>query len=192
MKTNAECLTKSGLESIFFTDIGGKAACLICPQTVAVFKEYNLKGHFQTKHASFGHNLSKQELQKKANDLVKCSKQQQTMFPKTSTLQRNATKVSFILANKIAKQNKSFAEAEFIKDCMVDAVSVVCPKVIPKVEAITLSRRTVVCCIGAMASNIQEQLLTASSKFQWFAIALDESNDIQDTAQLLIYIRGID
>lgn len=111
---------------------------------------------------------------------------------KTSALQRNATKVRFILANKIAKQNKSFAEAEFIKDCMVDAVSFVCPEVIPKVEAITLSQRTVVRRIDAIASNIQEQLLTASSKFQWFAIALDGSNDIQDTAQLLIYIRGID
>ena len=28
--------------------------------------------------------------------------------------------------------------------------------------------------------------------FQWLSIALDESTDIQDTAQLLIYLRGID
>ena len=28
--------------------------------------------------------------------------------------------------------------------------------------------------------------------FQWFSLALDESIDIQDTAQLLIYLRGID
>ena len=40
--------------------------------------------------------------------------------------------------------------------------------------------------------NIQEQLLTASGSFQCFSIALDESTDIQDTAQLLIYLRGID
>ena len=40
--------------------------------------------------------------------------------------------------------------------------------------------------------NIQEQLLTASGSFQWFSIALDESNDIQDTAHLLIYLRAID
>ena len=50
------------------------------------------------------------------------------MFEKTSSLQRNATKASFVLANKIAKQNKSFEEAEFIKD-MIDAVSVVRPEV---------------------------------------------------------------
>ncbi|XP_063862127.1 general transcription factor II-I repeat domain-containing protein 2A-like [Scylla paramamosain] len=40
--------------------------------------------------------------------------------------------------------------------------------------------------------NIQEQLLTASGSFQWFSIALNESTDIQDTAQVLMYIRGID
>ncbi|XP_068250678.1 general transcription factor II-I repeat domain-containing protein 2-like [Palaemon carinicauda] len=159
---------------------------------VAVFKEYNLKRHFQTKQTNFGSNLSKQELQKKATDLMKSLKKQQNVFEKTSSLQRNATKASFVLANEIAKQNKSFAEAEFIKDCMVDAVSVVCPEVISKVEAISLSRRTIVRRMDAIEMNIQDQVLTASVSFQWFSIALDESNDIQDTAQVLIYIRGID
>lgn len=193
-KFEDECrvFNKEWTERYFFTDVGVKAVCLICHETVGVFKEYNLKRHFQTKHANFGHNLSKQELQKKATDLVKSLKQQQTVFEKTSSLQRNATKASFVLANKIAKQNKSFAEAEFIKDCMVDAVSVVCPEVRSKVEAISLSRRTIVRRIDAIAMNIQEQLLTASGSFQWFSIALDESTDIQDTAQVLIYIRGID
>ena len=46
------------------------------------------------------------------------------MFEKTSSLQRNATNASFVLA-----KNKSFAEVEFIKDCMIDAVSVVYPEV---------------------------------------------------------------
>ena len=40
--------------------------------------------------------------------------------------------------------------------------------------------------------NIREQLLAASRNFEWFSIALDERTDCQDTAQLLIYIRGID
>lgn len=151
-----------------------------------------MKRHFHTKHANFRHNLSKQKLKKKATDLVKSLKQQQTMFEKYLPLQRNATKANFVLANKIAKQNKSFAEAEIIKDCIVDAVSVVCPEAKSKVEAISLSRKTIVRRIDAVAMNIQEQLLAASGSFQWFSIALDESIDIQDTAQILIYIRGID
>ena len=67
-----------------------------------------------------------------------------------------------------------------------------CPEVKSKVEAISLSRRIIVLRIDAIAVNIQEQLLTASVSFQWFSIALYESTDIQDTAQLLIYLRGID
>ena len=46
----------------FFTGVGVKSACLICRETVAVFKEYNLIHLFQLKHINFGHNSSKQEL----------------------------------------------------------------------------------------------------------------------------------
>ncbi|CAI9741099.1 Hypothetical predicted protein [Octopus vulgaris] len=71
-------------------------------------------------------------------------------------------------------------------------LSALCLEVKSKIEAISLSRRTIVRRIDAIAVNIHEQLLTASGRFQWFSIALDESTDIQDTARLLIYIRGID
>ena len=75
---------------------------------------------------------------------------------------------------------------------MVEAVSVVSPESKSKIEAISMSKRSVVRRINAIAVNIREQLLAASRNFEWFSIALDESTDCQDTAQLLIYIRGID
>ena len=62
----------------------------------------------------------------------------------------------------------------------------------PEGEAVSLSRRTIVHRIDGIAVNIQEQLLTASGSFQLFSISLDERTDIQDTAQLLTYLRGID
>ena len=40
-------------ERYIFTDVGVKAVCLICHETVAMFKQHNLKRHFQTKHANF-------------------------------------------------------------------------------------------------------------------------------------------
>jgi len=82
------------------------------------------------------------------------------------------SKASFVLANKIAKQNKSFSEAEFIKECMVDATSVVFPEVRSKVEAISLSRRSIAHHIDAIAVNIQDELLISIEDFQWFSIAL--------------------
>lgn len=93
------------------------------------------------------------------------------------------------MANKLARHNKPFSEAEFIKDCISDAVSIICPEVKTKVEALSMSRRTVVHHIESIAVNVQEQLSKAITDCQWFSIALDESADLQDTAQLLIYIR---
>ena len=57
----------------FFTNFGSKAICLLCQEIVAVFKEYNLKRHFQTKHGNFGSKLSESKLQQKVNDMVKSS-----------------------------------------------------------------------------------------------------------------------
>ena len=97
----------------------------------------------------------------------------------TCSSQRNATNASFVLAKKIAKQNQSSAEAEFVKHCMVDAITVACPELKSKLEAISLSRRIIVRRIDAMAVNIHEQLLIAtvvtfSGHFLWFSISLDD------------------
>ena len=123
----------------FFYDVKDKAVCLICHATVSVFKEYNLKRHFQTNHVNFGQSLLNQELKKKASDLVKRFNRQQTVLKKSSFLPKNATTASFLLTYKIATENKPFAHAEFVKDCMVEAVGAVCPEAKLKVEVISLS-----------------------------------------------------
>ena len=86
---------------------------------------------------------------------------------------------------KSPKKKKPVAQAEFVKDCMVEAVGVGCFEAKPKVEAISLSRRKARR-IGTIADNIQEQFLTSSGHFEWFSVAVDESTGAQDTAQLLI------
>ena len=91
---------KEGTEKYLFADIGVKSICLICYVTDAVLKEYNLKRHFETNHT----------------DLVKSLKQQQTVLEKISASQRNPTKASFVLANKISMQNKSFVETDMGSD----------------------------------------------------------------------------
>ena len=176
----------------FFTNFGSKAVCLICQEIVAVFKEYNLMRHFQTKHSNFGSNLSESKLQQKANDMRKSLKQQQRFFVKQRVIQEAATKASFVLAYKLDKHNKPFSDAEFVKECMLDAVDITCPEVRTKIEAISLSRRTIVRRIGGIAQNLSEQLFEAGKSFEWYSLALDESTDIEDTAQLLVFIRGID
>ena len=38
------------IEELFFIKSGDKAMCVICNETVAVMKEYNLLRHYQSKH----------------------------------------------------------------------------------------------------------------------------------------------
>ena len=121
------------------------------------------------------------------NVFCKTNSQQQTFF-----VQEAATKASFVLAYKLAKHNKPFYDAEFVKECMLDAVDITCPEVRTKIEAISLSRRTIVRRIGGIAQNLSEQLFEAGISFEWYSLALDESTGIKGTAQLLVFIRGFD
>ena len=117
-KIESECrvFNAQWTEKYFFTDVGNKATCLICNDAVAVFKEYNLKRHFETKHADFGKGLSIQELQKKAAELLKSLKRQQNVFVKTSSVQRNATKASLVIAHKIARKTSHFLKQNLSKN----------------------------------------------------------------------------
>lgn len=179
-------------EKYFFIDLNGKPVCLICRETMSVFKEHNLKRHHATKHASFACNLSSLELKKKASDLLQNLKRQQNAFKKVMSIQRDVTMASFIVAYKIAKQNKAFSDGEFLKECLIDVINVVCPEVISKIKGIPLSRRTIVRRMDEIAENIKGSLFDKIKDFEWYSIALDESADATDTAQLIIYVKGID
>ena len=87
--------------------------------------------------------------------------QQQTVFVKQAVIQEAATKASFVLAYKLAKHNKPFSDAEFVKECMLDAVDITCPEVRTKIE-----RRTIVRHIGGIAQNLSEQLFEAGKSFE--------------------------
>ena len=131
---NAVRLTRNGNTSIFSPILEVKRLPNM-PRKYCRFKEYNLKRHFQTKNDNFGSNLSESKLQQKANDMVKNLKQQQTVIVKQTVIQEAATKASFVLAYKLAKQNKPFTDTEFVKECMLDAVDITCPEVRTKIEA---------------------------------------------------------
>ena len=65
----------------------------------------------------------------KAADMAKKLKQQQRTLIKFSSTQEATTKASFILGHKIVKGKKPFSDAKFVKNCMVDAINIVCPEV---------------------------------------------------------------
>ena len=187
---NAVFLKRIG-HNYFFTVVNGKAVCLICKDTVSVFKEYNLKRHFNTKHAGYSVGLSAEQKLQKSSDMIKQLTKQQSVFTKTLLTHSTATEASYFISYKIAQRNKPFADGEFIKSCMVDAARLVCPEVQNKFENISLSRNTVMRRVQDVSKDILRQLHSACNDFIWYSLALDESNDVQDIAQVLIFIRRV-
>lgn len=175
----------------FFTDIGNKALCLLCREHVAIFKEYNLKRHFATKHPGYCSGLSEEAQAQKSRQLVEQLKKQQNLFTKQSKTQEAAVKASFVVAYNVAKENKAFSDSEFVKKCMLDVAEIICPENKKDFENVSLSRRTTTRRIEVMERDLLEQLMHKSEQFDWYSLALDDSTDVTDTAQLLIFIRGV-
>jgi hypothetical protein len=53
---------------------------------------------------------------------------QQQMFNKQGKQHHSTVKASFVESKKIAKHSKSFGEEAFIKECLVDVASMICPE----------------------------------------------------------------
>ncbi|KAJ4426273.1 hypothetical protein ANN_27085 [Periplaneta americana] len=61
-----------------------------------------------------------------------------------NALSESAMRISYKICHEIAKELKTFNERNFIKRCLITLADELCPQQVGEVEAIRLSRRTVV------------------------------------------------
>ncbi|GFQ66639.1 general transcription factor II-I repeat domain-containing protein 2 [Trichonephila clavata] len=119
-------------------------------------------------------------------------KSQQSSFTKLKTEQEAATRASFRVALEIAKRGKPFTDGEMIKECIIAVAEEMCPEKVNLLKTVSMSANTVARRVENIAENISSQLFDKNGHVEWFSLALDESTDVSDTAQVLIYIRGVD
>ena len=89
------------------------------------------------------------------------------------------------------RKGKSFTDGKFIKQCLIIFSEYECLEKKHLVEQTNLSRFTVLRRINDFSYNIKETLKERLKLCETFSLALDESTDIIDTAQLVISIRAV-
>lgn len=52
-----------------FTEVAGKPVCLLCGESVAVMKEFNLRRHHETKHADKNKDMDMEQRLQKVEEL---------------------------------------------------------------------------------------------------------------------------
>jgi len=103
-------------EKNFFIIQNTKLMCLICRETVAIFKEYNVKRHYEIKHNDYL-KFSKEVKQSKHREFTSQLKTQQKMFSSALQQPSNIVKASYSVSFFIAKKMKKFSDGEFVKEC---------------------------------------------------------------------------
>lgn len=179
-------------EKYFFVSHRNKPVCLICTESMAVMKEYNLKRHFDSKHAQTETGrLTGQLRTDKIATLKKCLGNQQSIFTKGNAGAENATRASFRVSALLNQKMKPFTDGELIKECLITVADIMCPQMKSAFSGIQLSARTVTRRVNDMAANIKLSLQDECGNFEFFSVAIDESTDKTDTAQLAVFVRGI-
>ena len=177
-------------EKYFFIEHNGSPICLICQTPLSQFKDYDLKRHYETRHSKYADFTGKSRLEK-ITKLKSSFKSQTSLMGKQNSETEKSVKASYDICYELAKHMKPFTEGDFIKKCMLLGAENVCPEMVAKFSNISLSRNTVADRISDLAADIKEQSKVCNEDFDYFSIAVDESTDSSDTAQLALFVRGI-
>ena len=179
---------------LFFTLHKDLPLCVICQKTVGVLKDYNVKRHFESVHPEY----AKMDAVKKKQEFTRLSsalQRQSALFVNSVTAAQTAaasnTTASYRVAYLAATRLKPFTDGEFVKDCVLAIADEVCPEKKAVFEKVSLSAPTLTRRVEDMKDDVLGSLKQRFRDCRHFAIALDESTDVKDTAQLAIYFRGV-
>lgn len=191
---------KEWTEKYLFIAASGKPVCLICNECLSVCKEYNLRRHFKTTHANFNDTFPPDSTARRQKILVltSCYEQRRRTLFRACTEQERATSASLRVAWILGKKKKPFTDSETVKECMLASVEEVVTdekmrrSIIDSIRQIPISDSSNMRRVEALASDVFETLLDKLRKAEVMSLAVDESTDNSDVAQLCLYVRFFD
>lgn len=176
---------------------GSNPLCLICKQTRSGFKRSNLERHFQTTHPKFngtyppGSELRKRKIEQLTASL--CG--QQNLIHRTTSTAERLTEASFEIAWILARAKKPFSDSEIVKDCFLATAEILFTDfdnkdaIVKQIKGLQLSDSTIMRRIEDIGKDVSDQLTADLSAAPCFSIAVDESTDVTDVAQLCVWVR---
>lgn len=186
-------------EKLYFViEQNSRAICLLC-RADSDNRKYNVERHFNGQHADINEKfpLSSDKRARELDRLKKSFHSEQNVVKRFLTKNELATLASYDIAFKLAKQGKSYANGDFFKNLMSSTIELVCSnmndnvknQVLDNVKMIQLSEQTVSRRVNDIGAEIEIQLKKDLEQCEWFSLALDESKDIRDIAQLVFWVR---
>ncbi|XP_065664410.1 protein FAM200C-like [Hydra vulgaris] len=102
---------------------------------------------------------------------------------------KRATEATYKIALILGKGEKPYSDIETLKACLIDSVSCMDPDKVDKYKQPPLSRRTTTERQHEHSTNSSEQLISiCQMEDAYYSIALDESTDVTDSAEILLFV----
>ncbi|CAI6372309.1 unnamed protein product [Macrosiphum euphorbiae] len=162
--------------------------CVICQETLSnqSMKPSLLKRHQLSKHPET-ENKPIEFFQRKLTAFRKESK----CMSSFTNFNENIVKASYLASLIIAKDGKphTIGETLVLPAAKEIVRCVLGDKAAKEIEKVSLSNDTVKRRIDDMSSNIKNKLLLYLKDCNFFALQIDESTDITNMAQLMVFIR---
>ncbi|XP_068201631.1 zinc finger MYM-type protein 6-like [Palaemon carinicauda] len=184
-------------EFLFIASPSGKSMCIVCESTLSDNRRHDLSRHYKKHQLQIeerqklvpGSVLRKEYVVKKKEDMQK----RRNLLVMRGCESLAMLEASYEIAFVLAKKHKPFSEGEdIVKPCLQNFAKCVGDKSIERnVNEIALSKQTIMKCIEELSRDVSGQLKDRVHSCSFFSLALDESADMCDIAQLSIFIRGI-
>ncbi|XP_071525917.1 general transcription factor II-I repeat domain-containing protein 2A-like [Panulirus ornatus] len=180
-------------QRFLFIENNGKPQCLVCSQVLAVSKGYNVSRHYNTLHKAEYDQYVGESRFILLKDLKSRFKKHKSLFTITSAVQTARLAASYQVCLELVKSKNSFKDGEIVKRCAVRmARAFGDEEMAKKFESVMLSPQTVARRVSEMNEAVSSKLKSVVENCKFFSLALDDSSDVSNINQLLIFIRTID